>query len=220
MGLTSMQDNVNSCAWCLLISRHCLRAYCISDLRRYSSRAQSPATGKVEFEVASVKPSKSDNLPPNSTFPLGPGSAYVSNGGHFSAVKFPLATYIAFAYEVMGSEQESLISQLPRWGLTDHFDIDARTDGSPAKDTKDQMRLMMRSSACGPVQTSDSLRDPANPRIRADSVEGRKNRAAAATSSQRFVVLDSACSAAKPTHRSVPGSLRRSCADAPKRARS
>jgi uncharacterized protein (TIGR03435 family) len=108
-------------------------------------RAQSPAAGKIEFAVASVKPSKSNDLPSSSTFPLGPGSAYVSNGGHFSAVNFPLATYIAFAYEVMGSQQESLMSQLPGWGMTDHFDIQARTDGSPAEDTKSQMRLMMRS---------------------------------------------------------------------------
>jgi uncharacterized protein (TIGR03435 family) len=108
-------------------------------------RAQSPAPGKIEFDVASVKPSKSNDLPSNSSFPLGPGSAYLSSGGHFSAVNFPLATYLAFAYEVMGYQQESLLSQLPRWATTEHFDIQAQTDGSPAKDTKDQMRLMMRS---------------------------------------------------------------------------
>jgi uncharacterized protein (TIGR03435 family) len=107
--------------------------------------AQSPAADRIEFEVASVKPSKSGDLPANSTFPLGPGSVYVSNGGHFSATNLPLAAYIAFAYKIMGSQQESLLSQLPGWGLTDHFDIQARTDGNPAKDTKDQMRLMMRS---------------------------------------------------------------------------
>jgi uncharacterized protein (TIGR03435 family) len=75
---------------------------------------------------------------------LGPGSVYVSSGGHFSAINYPLATYIAFAYKIMGSQQISLVSQLPDWAATERFDIQARTDGNPANDTKDQMRLMMR----------------------------------------------------------------------------
>jgi uncharacterized protein (TIGR03435 family) len=107
--------------------------------------AQLPAADRIEFEVASVKQSKSGDLQLNSTFPLGPGSVYVSNGGHFSATNLPLAAYIAFAYILMGSQQASLVAQLPGWGMTDHFDIQARTDGNPEKDTKDQMRLMMRS---------------------------------------------------------------------------
>jgi len=106
--------------------------------------AQS-SPGKIEFDVASVKLSKSNNLPANSNFPLVPGSAYVPTGGRFAAVNYPVATYIAFAYEVVGVQQESLMSQLPGWATTDHYDIQAQTDGSPAKDTKDQMRLMMRS---------------------------------------------------------------------------
>src|SRR3954452_8605358 len=83
--------------------------------------------GKVEFEVASVKPSASNNLPAKSAFPLVPGSVYVANGGHFSAVNFPLATYIAFAYDVVGADQEALLSQLPGWATTDRYDIEART---------------------------------------------------------------------------------------------
>jgi len=109
------------------------------------TNAQLPEAARIEFEVASVKPGKTGDLPPNATFPLGPGSVYVSNGGHFTAVNFPLAAYIAFAYRLMGSQQQALISQLPNWGMTDRFDIEARTDGNPARDTKDQMRLMMRS---------------------------------------------------------------------------
>jgi uncharacterized protein (TIGR03435 family) len=108
-------------------------------------RAQSQPAAKVEFQVASVKPSPSNDLPMNSTFPMGPGNAYVPNGGHFSAANYPAATYIAFAYEFSGSQQEALLSQLLHWATTDHYDIQAQTDGSPAKDTKDQMRLMMRS---------------------------------------------------------------------------
>jgi len=44
----------------------------------------------------------------------------------------------------MGSQQQALASQLPNWSMTDRFDIEARTDGNPARDTKDQMRRMMR----------------------------------------------------------------------------
>ena len=37
-----------------------------------------------EFDVASVKPNKSDD-PPSSNFPMGPGDVYTANGGHFTA---------------------------------------------------------------------------------------------------------------------------------------
>ncbi len=90
------------------------------------------------FDVASVKPSPASG-PSNSNFPLGPGNAYTPNGGYFSATGFPLITYIAFAYKVMG---EQSLEQLPGWARTDRFDIQARVQGNP---TKDQMRLMMRS---------------------------------------------------------------------------
>jgi hypothetical protein len=41
------------------------------------------------FEVAAVKSNRS-NEPPSSLFPLGPGDAYVANGGLFSARNQPL----------------------------------------------------------------------------------------------------------------------------------
>jgi len=102
------------------------------------------ADGKVEFDVASVKPSQPDSQP-YSNFPLGPGDVYTSNGGRFMASGLPLATYIWFAYRIQGNQQQSLLSQLPAWVTTERFDIQARTDGDPAKDTKPQMRLMMQS---------------------------------------------------------------------------
>src|SRR5271169_2483828 len=62
-----------------------------------SPAAQSPATpaptvpqwqtdagGKMAFDVASVKPNKS-NDPAVSSFPMGPGDAFVPSGGRFSA---------------------------------------------------------------------------------------------------------------------------------------
>jgi uncharacterized protein (TIGR03435 family) len=90
------------------------------------------------FDVASVKPNKSGG-PGKSNFPLGPGDAYNPNGGFFSTTNFPLASYIAFAYKLMGSQLQYL--QLPGWVMEERYDIQARAVGNP---TKDQMRLMMR----------------------------------------------------------------------------
>jgi uncharacterized protein (TIGR03435 family) len=98
-----------------------------------------------EFEVASVRANKSGDHIAQANFPLGPGSVYVPNGGHFSATNQPLANYIYFAYRIMGNQEQALRAQLPEWVTTEHFDIEARTNGNPALDTKDQMRLMMRS---------------------------------------------------------------------------
>lgn len=107
--------------------------------------AQAPAgeTKPISFDVASVKLNKDGNVI-NSNFPLGPGDVYTANGGHFTATNFPLITYISFAYRVMGDQAQALVAQLPGWATTDRFDIVAQTDGDPAKDTKNQMRLMMR----------------------------------------------------------------------------
>jgi len=92
------------------------------------------------FDVASVKPNKTE-VRPSSNFPLGPGNAYTANGGYFSATNFPLVTYIAFAYKIMGDQVKSFVDQLPGWVTADRFDIQARVTGNPGKD---QMRLMMR----------------------------------------------------------------------------
>jgi len=104
------------------------------------SSAQSGET-RLAFEVASVKPNKSD-VPPSSNFPLNAGNMYTANGGLFSATNFPLVTYIFFAYNLVGNQAHFLVPQLPRWVTTDRSDIQARAAGNP---TKDQMRLMMRS---------------------------------------------------------------------------
>ena len=107
--------------------------------------AQAPKAAPISFDVISVKPNNSDNPAARANFPLGPGDVYVTNGGHFTATDFPLLTYINFAYKLQGNEMEAVASQLPGWAAMDRFDILAQTDGDPAKDTKDQMRLMMRS---------------------------------------------------------------------------
>jgi uncharacterized protein (TIGR03435 family) len=99
------------------------------------------AVSAQAFDVASVKPNKSNN-PPRSNFPLGPGEVYVPNGGLFSATNFPLATYIFFAYRIKGNQAQYLLPQLPDWVRIERFDIQARADGNPSKY---QMRLMMQS---------------------------------------------------------------------------
>jgi uncharacterized protein (TIGR03435 family) len=104
-------------------------------------QASTAIGDQLMFDVASVKPNKSGN-PPTFNFPLGPGDVYVPNGGFLSATNFPLGTYIAFAYKILGNQMQSLMAQLPEWVMTDRFDIQARAEGNPGKD---QMRLMMRS---------------------------------------------------------------------------
>lgn len=104
--------------------------------------AQASATSnKLEFEVASIKPSGPNDVP-YSNFPLGPGAPYLANPGVFSATGYPLVTYIAFAYKMQSNQFESFLSHLPAWLTQDRFNIQARAEGRP---TKDQMRLMMRS---------------------------------------------------------------------------
>ncbi len=104
------------------------------------SPAQSPQQTRPSFDVASVKPSAPGSQT-YSNFPLGPGDAYVPNGGLFETTNFPLATYIFFAWQIQGNQGQSLVPQLPRWVMTDRFDIQARVDGNPGKN---EMRLMMR----------------------------------------------------------------------------
>jgi uncharacterized protein (TIGR03435 family) len=93
--------------------------------------AQQPA-----FEVASVKPSRSDTAP-SSRFALGPGDAYAP-GGLFAATNEPLIVYIRFAYKL---DQDDDLLRLPAWVYDERFDIEARAAGAT---TKDQMRRMMQ----------------------------------------------------------------------------
>lgn len=106
---------------------------------------EAAAGGKASFEVASVKkvPSADSNTrPPHSNFPLDSGDDYAANGGLFSAANWPLYSYIGFAYKVSPNTLRNLMDSLPKWCISDRFDIEARAQGTP---TKDQMRLMMQS---------------------------------------------------------------------------
>jgi len=109
--------------------------------------AQSPAPAspahKPEFDVASIKESKS-NSEPTSNIPLDRSDTYSPNGGSFSATGQPLIAYLIFAYKVNVSETYGgLMRRLPEWAVTDRFDIQAKTGNQ--NPTKDQMRLMLQS---------------------------------------------------------------------------
>ena len=102
---------------------------------------QAAAGGKMTFDVASVKLSKGEFVPPN--IPLNFGEAYRATGGYFKA-DFPLSVYIEFAYKIWPSEDQErdMFAHLPAWVTTDRYSIEARVAGNP---TKDQMRLMVQS---------------------------------------------------------------------------
>jgi uncharacterized protein (TIGR03435 family) len=125
----------------MFIFKHLAPAiFILASLASSRLTAQSPPS-RLEFEVASVKPNKSD-APATANNPLGPGNVYSPYGGFFQAANFPLYTYVLFAYKIMGNQEQFLRTQMPAWVMTDRFDIQARAEGNP---DKDQMRLMMRS---------------------------------------------------------------------------
>jgi uncharacterized protein (TIGR03435 family) len=103
----------------------------------------------MSFDVASVKPSKipavvsvgANQAPPRPpTFGLGPDDAKPL-GGRFYA-RFPLATFIGFAYKFAPFQTADAFANAPKWLRADLFEIEAEAQGNP---TKDQMRLMMQS---------------------------------------------------------------------------
>jgi uncharacterized protein (TIGR03435 family) len=106
--------------------------------------AAQPPRGdeKLAFDVASVKPNRSDDTP-HTNVPLGSGTMYAPTGGFFSATNFPLALYIYFAYNATGNQMKDIQASLPQWAFTERFDIQAR---APSKNpTLDEIRAMLRS---------------------------------------------------------------------------
>jgi uncharacterized protein (TIGR03435 family) len=136
-------------AWALVTARiafvcACLTGYLMAQPPSAGSSGATKAEdpGKPAFSFMTVKPSKPGSAISNSSFPLGPGDAYTPNGGYFAATNFPLVTYIAFAWKLLGNQLQALIAQAPPWASTERFDITARAGKDPGKDG---MRLMMRS---------------------------------------------------------------------------
>jgi len=105
-------------------------------------RGQAPAArNRLQFDVASIRENKSGETP-YSNFPLGPGPQFDARGGLLVAKDMLLLQYIVFAYKPDMFQIQEFRAKLPDWARAARFDIEARADGSPAKD---DMRLMMQS---------------------------------------------------------------------------
>jgi uncharacterized protein (TIGR03435 family) len=107
-----------------------------------------PATGRLEFDVASVRLNKSGD--PGSggdrstlNVPRGPDDGYRPTGGVFSGKNYPLIFYVQFAYRITTSQSPVFRASLPAWVMTENYDLEAKTDNHDV--TKDELRLMMRS---------------------------------------------------------------------------
>jgi bla regulator protein BlaR1 len=106
------------------------------------SQAENTAAMVPAFKVASVKLNNSVTQDNILDVPLGPEDVHFPNGGLFSGTNVRLISYIYFAYNLTGSQFQLLMPQLPKWVISDHFDIQAQPEGNL---NKAQMRLMMQS---------------------------------------------------------------------------
>jgi bla regulator protein blaR1 len=91
-------------------------------------------SSKLAFNSASVTLNKSATR--DASMNVSPAS------GLLSGINVRLVSYIYFAYNITGNQFQLLMPQLPKWVVSDHFDIQARANGNSSKD---QMRLMMQS---------------------------------------------------------------------------
>ena len=97
---------------------------------------------KMSFDVVSVKPNNSGGRFTSNIGPLYPGASYSPTGGFFSATNANLALLIMFAYDLDNAQFSDLFNHLPKWGTTDRFDVQAKSEANPSRE---QMRLMMQS---------------------------------------------------------------------------
>ena len=105
---------------------------------------QIAAGGKMAFDVASVKPNKSDARGMNANIPLTLGPNFnTAVGNLFSVTNAPLRTLIGFAYKLSVGQTRFLMPGLPSWVDEARFDISARA--AIDNPTKDQFRLMVQS---------------------------------------------------------------------------
>jgi uncharacterized protein (TIGR03435 family) len=121
------------CAACMVVLL--LRAQSTSDWEK-------AAGGKMSFDVASVKQNTSGDFKTAHTNVPMAGDRFIPTGGLFLVTDFPLTTYIMFAYKLTGDQTAEVQHELPKWALTNQYDIEGRASGNP---TKDQYRLMMQS---------------------------------------------------------------------------
>lgn len=104
-------------------------------------RCRVAAGGKTQFEAASVRPIGPDWKSPSGVIDLDASDYSRYTGGLITANGL-LINYIIFAYKIEDTSQYPLINaQLPKWAQTERFYLEARSEGTPAKD---QIRLMMQ----------------------------------------------------------------------------
>jgi bla regulator protein blaR1 len=103
---------------------------------------QKAAGGKMSFDVSSVKQLRPGDPSTKNMFEVNAEDEFAPTGGYFKADARTIM-YIIFAYKIVDTSQYwSLVHQLPKWGNTDEFVVEARAEGNP---TKNQYRLMMQS---------------------------------------------------------------------------
>jgi len=102
-------------------------------VRFQTPQQENDAGGKKEFEVASIKPSKSDEQ-----------GTYLRRqpGGLYRATNVTLRALIASAYLNQFPPKGERVFGGPNWIDSEHFDIDAKAEGDP---TREQENLMMQS---------------------------------------------------------------------------
>jgi uncharacterized protein (TIGR03435 family) len=107
-----------------------------------ADRWEDAAGEKMAFDVASVRPDKSERKPFSNVKLNNAREAYPPNGGVFTARNWNLVEYMVFAYKLSIQQANIVIPSLPRWAVMDLFDIEAKSDNH--NPTKDQMRLMLQ----------------------------------------------------------------------------
>lgn len=100
------------------------------------------AGGPMKFASTSIRRDNS-GIFKKPSFALSADDGLPPADGNFRA-DFPLIVYIQFAYKQWFTEAQmhALLAPLPKWVMSDSYEIQARAAGKP---TKDQMRLMLQS---------------------------------------------------------------------------
>jgi len=100
------------------------------------------AGSTMKFSLVSIRKDTSGTFKQPS-FALSVDDGMPPTDGNFHA-DFPLIVYIQFAYKqwFTDAQMRALLAPLPKWVLTDSYEIQAR---APRRPTKDQVRLMLQS---------------------------------------------------------------------------
>jgi bla regulator protein blaR1 len=104
---------------------------------------QEVAGGKMEFEVASIRPA-APGASWHSNMDFSVEDAAIPPGGRLSTTT-KLGGMVNFAYKLLlaGPRADEVYGRLPKWVSTEFFTIEAKAPRSDV--TKDQFRLMMQS---------------------------------------------------------------------------